>query len=91
VSPSLVPTHYKRNDLGTRLCVTMTAGSHKVLFIMKVQNAIPASIIYILWHAIPTYFHCKNKLVVLTTEWLLWLQTSWRDSGYERFALGNRS
>ena len=20
--------------------------------------------------------HCKNKLVVLTTEWLLWLQTS---------------
>ena len=31
--------------------------------------------------------HCKNKLVVLTTEWLPWLQTSWRDSGYERFAL----
>ena len=31
--------------------------------------------------------HCKNKLVVVTTEWLPWLQTSWRDSGYERFAL----
>ena len=31
--------------------------------------------------------HCKNKLVVLTTEWLPWLQTSWRDSGYERFTL----
>ena len=28
-----------------------------------------------------------NKLVVLTTEWLPWLQTNWRDSGYERFAL----
>ena len=25
--------------------------------------------------------HCKNKLVVLTTEWLPWLQTNWRDSG----------
>jgi len=22
---------------------------------------------------------CKNKLVVLTTEWLLWLQTSYRE------------
>ena len=31
--------------------------------------------------------HCKNKLVVLTTEWLPWLQTNWRDSGYERFSL----
>ena len=31
--------------------------------------------------------HCKNKLVVLTIEWLPWLQTNWRDSGYERFAL----
>ena len=31
--------------------------------------------------------HCKNKLVVLTTEWLPWLQTKWRDSGYERFTL----
>ena len=28
--------------------------------------------------------HCKNKLVVLTTEWLPWLQTS---SGYESFTL----
>ena len=26
-------------------------------------------------------YHCKNKLVVLATEWLSWLQTSWRDSG----------
>ena len=31
--------------------------------------------------------HCKNKLVVSTTEWLPWLQTNWRDSGYKRFAL----
>jgi len=33
--------------------------------------------------------HCKNKQVVSTTEWLHvpWLQTNWRDSGYERFAL----
>ena len=31
--------------------------------------------------------HYKNKLVVLTREWLPWLQSSWRDSGYERFAL----
>jgi len=36
-------------------------------------------------------YHYKNKFVVLTTEWLLWLQTNWRDSGYERFALGNRN
>ena len=28
-----------------------------------------------------------KKIVVLTTEWLAWLQTSCRDSGYERFAL----
>ena len=27
----------------------------------------------------------QNKLVVLTSEWL---QTSWRDSGYDRFAFG---
>ena len=26
--------------------------------------------------------HCKNKLVVVTTKWLPWWQTSWRDSGY---------
>ena len=31
--------------------------------------------------------HCKNKLVVSTTEWLPWLQTSLRDSGYQRFSL----
>ena len=31
--------------------------------------------------------HYKNKLVVLTTEWLPWFQTKWRDSGYEKFAL----
>ena len=28
--------------------------------------------------------HCNNKLVVLATEWLPWLHTSWRDSGYWR-------
>ena len=41
-------------------------------------------------HAIKIHIyidHCKNKLVVLTTEWLPWLQTNWRDSGYERFAV----
>ena len=31
--------------------------------------------------------HCKNKLVVLTTEWLPWLQTNWRDIGDEAFAV----
>ena len=30
---------------------------------------------------------CKKCLVVLTTEWLPWLQTSWEDSGYEKFIL----
>lgn len=29
-------------------------------------------------------YHCTNKLVVLTTDWLLWLQAS---CGCERFAL----
>ena len=29
----------------------------------------------------------KTSWIVLTTEWLPWLQTSLRDSGYERFAL----
>ena len=28
--------------------------------------------------------HCKNKLVVLTTEWLPWLQSS---CGYESYTL----
>ena len=33
-------------------------------------------------------YHCKNKLVVLTTEWLPWLpETNWWDSGYERFTV----
>ena len=31
--------------------------------------------------------HCKNKLVILTIEWLPWLQTNWRDCVYERFTL----
>ena len=31
--------------------------------------------------------HCKIKLVVLTPEWLPWLQTNWRDSGYESFTV----
>ena len=33
---------------------------------------------------------CKNyryKLVVLTTEWLPSLHTSWRDNGYENFGM----
>ena len=30
---------------------------------------------------------CKKRVVVLTTEWLLWLQTSWGDGGYETFIL----
>ena len=37
-----------------------------------------------------SHIYCKNKLVVLTTEWLRWLQTNWRDSGYEIFAFGMR-
>ena len=32
-------------------------------------------------HELVYIYHSKNKLVVLTTEWLSWLQTSWRDSG----------
>ena len=27
--------------------------------------------------------HCKNKQVVVTTEWLPWLQTSYRYGGHE--------
>ena len=30
--------------------------------------------------------HCKNKLVILKAEWLPWLQTNWRDSGYESYS-----
>ena len=29
--------------------------------------------------------NCKNKLVVLTTEWLPWLLTRWRNIGDEKF------
>jgi len=25
--------------------------------------------------------HCKNRLAILTTEWLPWLQTNWRQRG----------
>ena len=32
----------------------------------------------------------KNKFVALTAEWLPWLQTNWRDSGYQKFAFGIR-
>ena len=32
--------------------------------------------------------HCKKLLVVLTTEWLPWLQTSSGDTGYQIFILG---
>jgi len=35
---------------------------------------------YLIWNV-----HCENKL---TTEWLPWLQTNWRDSGYERVRFG---
>ena len=31
--------------------------------------------------------HYKNKSVVLITEWLPWLQTSWRHSGYVLYIL----
>ena len=31
--------------------------------------------------------HYQNKLVALTTEWLPWLQTRWRDSSSERFTV----
>ena len=33
-------------------------------------------------------YHCINKVVVFTTEWLPWLETNWRDSSCERFAFG---
>ena len=36
---------------------------------------------------VPHPSHCKNKLVVSTTEWLPRLQTNWRHSDYERFSL----
>ena len=29
----------------------------------------------------------KRSVVVSTTEWLPWLQTNWKESGYERFVL----
>ena len=29
--------------------------------------------------------HCKNKLVISTSEWLPWLHTSWRYSSYDKF------
>ena len=38
-------------------------------------------------HSSIHYIHCNNMLVVLTTEWLPWLQMDCRDCGYERFAL----
>ena len=31
--------------------------------------------------------YCKNKLAVVTTDWLPWLQLSRGDSDYERFTL----
>ena len=34
---------------------------------------------FVYWKVV--ILHCKNKLVVLTKEWLPWLQTNWRDSG----------
>ena len=33
------------------------------------------------------YCHCKNKSVVPTTQWLPWLQTSYRDSGLSEVCL----
>ena len=55
-------------------------------------------VIPLMWHIIQKrgvlvqekralYIHCKNKPVVLTTEWLPWLQTRGRDSDHERFPL----
>ena len=35
----------------------------------------------------PYMYHCKNNLVVLSTEWLPWLQKSKRDSGYVLYIL----
>ena len=45
------------------------------------------------WNTTHTYsthsycIHYKKWLVVLTTEWLSWLQASWGGSGYEMFIL----
>ena len=42
-------------------------------------------------NAVIFMYTLQNNLVVLTTEWLLWLRTNWRDIGYERFALVRKS
>ena len=38
-----------------------------------------------------TVTHCKNKLIVLTAEWLPWLKPSWGGSGCERFTYRHKA
>ena len=57
---------------------------------MKFKNKIWSLGVGYQYHELQTLFHlvlCENKLVVLTTERLPWLQTNWRDGGYDRLTL----
>ena len=58
---------------------------------MKISNELLGFVLCYSLFSKPNACWVIAKFVVLTTEWLLWLQTNWRDSGYERFALGNRN
>ena len=54
---------------------------------MYFSNSKVKTLVEVMWlHASTSSaeLHCKNKLVVLTTEWLPWLQAS---CGYESFTL----
>ena len=42
--------------------------------VQQVQYA--ACLLYVPYTTTAYLAHCKNKLVVITTEWLLWLQTA---------------
>ena len=70
--------------------VSCTLTVHNACFkSLKYYVANPCSV----WWVSPLWFWalqlclCKNKLDVTTTEWLPWLNTSWRDSGYGSFTL----
>ena len=55
----------------------------KTIYIWKTQNSPKCFLLKNPPKHVASQFiyHWKNKLVVLTTEWLPQLQTSWRDSG----------
>ena len=64
-------------------CITPTSDKHykECMYQIKDQKMLKISQQYNCMHC------CKKWLVVLTTEWLPWLQTSWGDSGYVMFIL----